>query len=80
MTKSSPTGLKLWEKAFLNFLSGVFWQGDVLFRALPGSQETPVYICHVLRPRSDFHARPIRRFCAALANVTTKAPTISVIS
>jgi len=47
---------------------------------LPGSQETPIYICHVLRPRSDIHARPLGRFSAAPANVTTKAPTTSVIS
>ena len=47
---------------------------------LPGSQETPLYICHVLRPRPDIHARPLGRFSAAPANVTTKAPTTSVIS
>jgi hypothetical protein len=44
--------------------------------ALPGSLETLLHICHVLRPRMEFDARPFRRFTAAPAAKTTKAPPI----
>jgi hypothetical protein len=39
-----------------------------------------MYICHGLRPRTDFHARPLRRFRAAPAILTAKAPSIIFIS
>lgn len=39
-----------------------------------------MYICQGLRPRTDFHAKPFRRFRAAPAILTAKAPSIVFIS
>jgi hypothetical protein len=47
---------------------------------LPGSQDTLVYICPALGPRTDLYARPLERFGAAPAITSTKAPSIILIS
>ena len=48
--------------------------------ALPASPKTPVLLCVALRPRADFHARPLRRFRVAPASQTTKAPPFNFLS
>ena len=48
--------------------------------ALPASPKTPVLLCAALRPRADFHARPLRRFRVAPASQTTKAPPFNFLS
>lgn len=48
--------------------------------AIPGSLETLLHICPVLRPRMDFGARPFRHLIAAPATRTTKAPPTYPIS
>jgi hypothetical protein len=42
---------------------------------LSSSQGTLSCLCPALRPRSDLHAKPLRRFDSAPAVLTTKAPT-----
>jgi hypothetical protein len=48
--------------------------------ALPASPKTPGLLCVALRPRADFHARPLRRFRVAPASQTTKAPPFNFLS